>query len=138
MEFKFRLDLDESETKKNILSVEKVVAIFPVGYRRAPGDFRVEVIEDESGGFVGSTNYAFWGPNQGHPYKSENAKDSIKSALQDALEGVIQFDNNAYPDDVIFWEAEDRTLYDGTGEKVSSLEAEKRRDDYRASAKAPR
>jgi hypothetical protein len=137
MELKFRLNLDELETKENILSVEKVVAIFHVAYRRAPGDFRVEVIEDENGSFVGSTNYAFWGPDQGQPYKSEHAKDSIDGALHDALEGVIQFDNNAYPDDVIFWEADDGTLYDGTGKKVSLSEAYKRRDDYRVSAEAP-
>ena len=129
MHFKFRFD--HLETKNNIISVSKVVALFYIDYRRAPNNLAIEVIENEDGGFTGIANYSIWGPNQGAPYKSIHIKDSIKDALQDVLEGIIEFDDNSFPDDVLFWEAEDETLYDGTGEKVSLEEAERRRAEYR-------
>jgi hypothetical protein len=119
------------ETKNNIISVSKVVALFYIDYRRAPNNLAVEVIENDDGSFIGEANYSIWGPNQGSPYKSIRIKDSIHDALQDVLEGIIEFDDNSFPDDVLFWEAEDETLYDGTGEKVSLEEAERRRAEYR-------
>jgi len=129
MNFKFRFD--HLETKNNIISVNKVVALFYIDYKRAPNNLAVEIIENEDGGFTGIANYSIWGPNQSSPYKSIRTKDSIHDALQDALEGIIEFDNNSFPDDLLFWEADDETLYDGTGEKVNLEEAERRREKYR-------
>ena len=129
MDFKFRLD--HPETKKNIVSVSKVAALYYVDYKRAPNNFSVEIIENENGGFTGIANYSVWGPRQGSPYKSIHTQDSIHNALQDALEGVIEFDDNSFPDDVLFWETDDGILYDGTGQKVSLEDAVKRRTAYK-------
>jgi len=129
MNFNFRFN--HLETKNNIISISKVVALFYIDYKRAPNNLTVEIIENEDGSFIGEANYSIWGPNQGSPYKSIRIKDSIYDALQDVLEGIIEFDDNSFPDDVLFWEAEDETLYDGTGKKVSLEEAERRRAEYR-------
>jgi hypothetical protein len=128
MDFKFRMG--SLKMKANIGPISRVAEIYYIDYKRAPKDFRVEVTENEDGSFVGIANYAIWSLSQGDPYKSIRKKDSVHDALQDALEGVIEFDETV-PDTVLFWEADDGTLFDCTGEKISCQEAELRRAAYR-------
>jgi hypothetical protein len=129
MELKYLFDVKGN--KDNIISVNKVVTTFLIDYKRSPADLRIDIIQTENGGFVGISNYAIWSPEQAAPYKGCHCKETIEEALEDALEDYLHFDNSSVPDDLLFWESSNGTLYDGMGKKVTFEEAQKRRASYR-------
>jgi hypothetical protein len=116
---------------KNIISIDKIVAAYSVKYRRAPNYLKIEICETGAGGFLVSTNYAIWGPNQSEPYKNEYVKPSLENILEDALKRILQFDDDSIPDELLFWESNGKILYDGTGKQVSLAEAKRRRANYK-------
>ena len=126
--------LTDREEIKKIQSVRKIVEFYQVDYECAPDDLIIRVIENEDGSFTAIANYSFRGPKQSAPLNNVYTKNTSKEALQEILRGITEFNNNDYPEKVLFWEAENGTIYDGSGKEVSHDEVNERIDEYKKSS----
>jgi len=110
-----------------VIKVKRLVETFFVNYHRAPKDMKIDILQYGDTSFFGVCNYGIWGPNQVEAFKNTRQNSSVIDALNDALRGIQTCDSASIPNELIFWVADDNTIYDGNGEKISIKEAHKRR-----------
>lgn len=111
--------------------ISRVADVFYVCYKRAPSDLKIEVREYASGNYIGIANYKIWGPRQATPYISRHLQNSVEEALNDAINGIIMFDNQEIPNKLLFFVSteNDSIIYDGEGRLVTKEEVNKRRNE---------
>jgi len=122
-DFHFDLIINAPE----VIKVKRFVETFFINYHRAPKDSKIEIIQYNEKFFLGACNYGIWGPDQITEYKCSRSSSSVIEALNDTLRGIQTLDSASIPNDLLFWVADDDTVYDGNGEKITIKEARKRR-----------
>lgn len=129
-----KINWSEIRSPKSIDDISLVVATFHIAHSRGPKDLKVEVFENNGGGYEGVSNYGFWGPEQAGPYKSIRIEKTVEDALNDAVKGMIVFDKENFPAEYIFWVKDRLTknevYVDGNGEVVDIDEVNRRRSEY--------
>jgi hypothetical protein len=126
-------DFNKIINSPEIIEVNRLVETFHIVYHRAPNDIKIDIFEHNNNCFSGICNYGIWGPDQADAYKSIHLKHSVVEALNNALEGIQAFDSAVIPNELLFWVADDDTIFDGNGEKITLEEAQRRRANNKES-----
>ena len=122
------IDFSEMTIFPSVDNSEQLVATYFIDHNRAPSDLKVEVFKSlKKGLFMGKCNYAFWGPSQFGPYRNVNLYPTIDLAFHSATSGYRLNDSPNHPNDLIFWESEIGTYFDGNGIQVTYNEIQERR-----------
>jgi len=133
------IDWKKITNNKNITEVFRIVETFYITPKRNENiKIKIEVHEypegyHPGGNYKTKASHLIWTPAQIGPYTSEDNKETIAEAINASIAGLCEYDKDKFPNDVVFYVAEDICrigeyvdYIDGNGNSVNREEVEKR------------